>query len=253
MSLLDDLKNQAEVVRNRQRSGAELVEHYFYEIHERLKAVHKQLLDLATALNTVRPDVPRHYYVDGTSVLDGLRQQDYALSEKKRTIEFHDYYTELQLRTHAVGDRRLVIEKDSEPLVTRLREFLWGHALRFDLREMRAERRYIERGVFTIEPDVPISLTVTGVPEQREIRLVIRNLEKLGEVTYRYDLDEFNDELIEELIKLLLGKPNDFRTRGRHQQRPVAAARVAAPGAGVAPPEAAAPAGGLRSLFRRGS
>lgn len=266
MSLLDDLKNQAEVVRNRQRSGAELVEHYFYEIHERLKALHKQLLDLTGALNTVRPDVPRHYYVDGSLVLDGLQQTDYSLSEKKRTIEFHDYFTELQLRARAVGQKRLVVEKESEPVVLRLRDFLWGHALRFDLREVRAERRYIERGVFTIEPDVPIALTITGVPEQREVRLTVRNLEKLGEVSYRYELDEFNDELVEELIKMLLGKPNDFRTRGRHQQRQTvvahrpepAPAPVAAPSTPAAPatvpaPEAPVATGGLRGLFRRGS
>jgi len=253
MSLLDDLKNQAEVVRHRQRSGAELVEHYFYEIHERLKSVHRQLFDLVGALNTVRPDVPRHYYVDGSVVLDGLQQADYALSEKKRTIEFHDYFTELQLRTHAVGQKKLVIEKESEPLVQRLREFLWGHALKFDLREVRAERRYIERGVFTLEPDVPISITITGVPAQREVHVSIRNLEKLGEVVYRYDLDEFGDELVEELIKMLLGKPNDLRTRGRYQQpRPASPARASAPASAEPAPVQSPPPGGLRSLFRRG-
>jgi hypothetical protein len=82
MSLLDDLKNQAEVLRKRQQSGSALHDHYFREIHERLKAIYQHLNELANSLNTIRPEVIRYFYIEPSSVLEDLRQADYSISAK---------------------------------------------------------------------------------------------------------------------------------------------------------------------------
>ena len=262
MSLLDDLKNQAEVLRKRQQSGSTLHDHFFREIHERLTVIHQQINDLANSLNTIRPEVIRYYYVEPSSVLEGLRQGDYAVSVKRKSIDHADYIEEVILRTRCTGPDKLVLEKEADALVTRMRDFLWSNSLKFDLRENRTERGYVERGLFTIEPDVPISITVSGLPDRGHILIVTRNLEKLGEVAYTYEMDEVDAPLIEELTKLLLGKPNRFRSMGRHQQpvRTAARGRWAPeepdpdpPAADVRPADNAPRSilGSLRSLLKR--
>ncbi len=69
MSLLDDLKTQAEVLRKRQHSGSELHDHHFREIHERLKVIYQNLNELVNSLNTIRPEVIRYFYIEPSSVL----------------------------------------------------------------------------------------------------------------------------------------------------------------------------------------
>ncbi|MBY0436917.1 MAG: hypothetical protein K2W80_01910 [Burkholderiales bacterium] len=226
MSLLDDLKNQAEVLRKRQQSGSALHDHYFREIHERLKGIYQHLNELVNSLNTIRPEVIRYFYIEPSSVLEDLRQADYAISAKRKSIDYVDYFEEVLLRTRCVGTEKLRFEKDAEVLVTRMREFLWSNSLKFDLREYRSERGYVQSGSFTVEPEVPVSISITGVPDRGHILIVTRNLEKLGEVTYTFEIDEVDTPLIEEMAKLLIGKPNHFRSMGKHQQPVRTAARI---------------------------
>jgi len=228
MSLLDDLKNQAELLRKRQQSGSALHDHYFREIHERLKVVYAHLNELVNSLNTIRPEVIRYFYIEQSSVLEDMRQGDYAVTARRKAIDYVDYYEELLVRTRCVGTTKLKFEKDSEALVNRMREFLWGNSLKFDLREYRSERGYVQNGSFTVEPEVPVAITITGVPDKGHIVITTKNLEKLGEVSYIYEIDEVDIPLIEELAKLLIGKPNQFRMTGKHQQ-PVRAAPRARP------------------------
>ncbi len=266
MSLLDDLKNQAEVLRKRQLSGSTLQDHYFREIHERLKVIYGQLLELTNSLNTIRPEVIRYYYIEPSTVLEDLRQGDYAVSARRKSIDYVDFFEEVLLRARCTGSTSLRLEKNSEALVSRMRELLWSNSLKFDLREQRTDRGYVHAGAFTIEPEVPVSILIRGVADKGHIVIVTRNLEKLGEVTYTYEIDEVDTPLIEELTKLLLGKTNQFRSMGKHQQPVRSAGRIRpepepGPDLELEPPVVGAPVddepdrkgllGSLKSLLRR--
>ena len=100
----------------------------------------------------------------------------------------------------------------------RLREHLWTNNLKFDLKEIRNERGYIERGIFTLNCEIPVMVTMVGDLENGRIKIICKNLEKLGEFTNIYDFDEFNKEVLEELGKVIIAKPNNFRTLGHHQE-----------------------------------
>ena len=104
-------------------------------------------------------------------------------------------------------------------MVQRVREHLWSNNLKFELKEVRNERGYIERGIFTVPCEVPVMVTMVGDLENAHIRIVCKNLEKFGEYTNIYDFDEFGKEVLEELGKVIIAKPNNFRTMGRHQER----------------------------------
>jgi NADH/NAD ratio-sensing transcriptional regulator Rex len=80
------------------------------------------------------------------------------------------------------------------------------------------ERGYADGGTFTIESDVVVVIAITADLDQRLIRMNTKNLGPLGESTYGYGVDEFNEALWEELARMILDKPNDFRTMGRLQR-----------------------------------
>ena len=48
--------------------------------------------------------------------------------------------------------------------------------------------------------------------------ITTKNLEKIGEYAYSFYFDEFGMEVVEELAKVTIAKPNAFRAMGRHQQ-----------------------------------
>lgn len=266
MALLDELKQQAESLKRQEQLGQLEKSASFQAVQAALKEASRYLTDLASSLNVVRPLVSRYYYIDASTKLDNLTQAEYLVRERRKTVNNKDFFEEVVLHLRCVGRQSLVLEKDGE-VVERMREYLWGYNLRFDVREIKNERGYAERAIFEVHPDVPVAIRIIGDWSTGQIRLVMRNLEKLGEIEYLYDAPEFNQELLEEFAKLLLGKPNNFRNLGKHQEmmrstpRPRDAAELARPQppAAATPPEAPQDdtearkglLGGLKSLLKR--
>ncbi|MDB5812600.1 MAG: hypothetical protein JWN94_4722 [Betaproteobacteria bacterium] len=219
MGLLDDLKQQADSLRQKQQvTQAELNEN-LRAAHARLKDGLHYLVDLFNSLNIIKPVVPRYYYLEGgVTKLENLLQCDYNCNGRRLTVDHHDFIEAIVLRFRCVGDGQITIEKQSEPMVQRLRDHLWTHALKFDVNEVKNERGYVERGIFTVKCEVPVTVTIGSDLENAQIKITLKNLEKLGEYVYVYDFDEFGKEVLEELGKVIIAKPNTFRTTGRRQQ-----------------------------------
>lgn len=228
MGLLEDLKQQSESVITRQRTAQE-------ERNVKIEAAHAQLKDALhywvqffNSLNVIKPVILRNYYIEGTSQLENLVQSDYNVNGRRRTVDYRDYIDAIVLGFRCSSATGLTIEKESAKLVDRLREHLWSHGLKFDLKEMRREGAYVDRGLFSIAPEVGVEITMAADIDSLRIRLTVRNLERLGEYTNIYDFDEFGTELLEEIGKAILAKPHRLRTMGRIQAAAMRSTRGAA-------------------------
>lgn len=217
MGLLDDLKQQADSILLRERSAEEDRVSRVKQAHERMHEALQYWIELFKALNVLKPQVVRNYFVEGSTTLYDLAQCDYNVNSRRITVDHHDYIDSIELRFRCVSNEKVTIEKESDRLVTRLREHLWQHGLKFELREVRREGAYVERGVFTVLGEVTPRLTFGTDVAAGRVNLTLRNLERLGEYTYSYDFDEFGRELFEEIGKAILAQPNRLRRMGRHQ------------------------------------
>jgi hypothetical protein len=229
--LLEELKQQAEKLKQEQDSGRAVRLQNLQVMQTGLQEARRYLGELANALNILKPAVYRSYYVDMANRLDQLAQCEYAVREKQRTLNSKDYLEEVAFGFRCVGTRNLTIEKTSMEGVNRLREYLWAYNIRFECREVKSERGLPERGTFTIFAEVPASATFAGNWDTGEITLTLKNIERPGVVEYQYEAFELNVELFEELASFLLGRPNRLRQLGGYQQmirsttRPLAVAR----------------------------
>ena len=219
MGLLDDLKQQADSVLVKQQSSEADRSKKLQASHARMKGALQYWVDFVKALNVVKPDIRRNYYVEGSTQLRNLVQGEYNVNSRRITVEHTDYIDSLELRFRCVADEPVTIEKESAVLVTRLKEHLWQHGLQFDLREIRKEGSYVERGIFTIAAEVIVRLTIAADVDASQVTLTLRNLERLGEYHYVYDADEFGQEVLEEIGKAMLAQPHRLRTLGRHQAK----------------------------------
>jgi hypothetical protein len=218
MGLLDDLKSEADALRQKQQVSQEALNQNLVIAHTKLNETLRYWIELFNSLNVIKPIIPRFYFIDATNRMENLRQCDYNVNGRRLTVDHKDYIDAVILRFRCASDQKLTIEKQTDPLVQRLRDALWAHNLRFDLKEVRNERGYTERGTFTVMCEVPVKIVIDGDLEKGQIRISGKNLEKLGEFSYAYDFDEWGKPMLEELAKIIVGKPNTFRTLGRHQQ-----------------------------------
>lgn len=219
MSLLDDLKKQADSLRQKQEVSQEQVSQNLLAVNVKLKEALAYWVEMFNSLNIIKPVVERTYFLDSGNVrLEKLNQIDYNVNGRRKTIDHHDFIEGVVLRFRCYSDQKVAVTKESDAHVERMREHLWSHNVKFDVKENKNERGYVERGQFTILCDVPVMVTLFGDFERGHIRIHTKNLEKFGEFHYVYDIAEFGREISEELAKMILGQPNSLRTLGSHQQ-----------------------------------
>ena len=218
MGILDDLKQQAESLKQQQESGRAARIQNLQAIQPGLWEASRYLGDLANALNVIKPQVYRSFYVDMANKLDQLAQCDYMVRDKRRTLDNKDYLEEVVFGFRSVGNQNLTIEKDSPEGVKRLRDYLWAYNFRFECREFKTAQGLVERGTFTVFAELPATATFAGDWDSGKIKLTLKNIDKTGDVDYLYDASETNLTLLDELAKFLLGKPNNLRHLGSHQK-----------------------------------
>ena len=262
MDLLDELKRQAESQKQQQQAKERSEAQALKSIHEALAGVAKYFNELASSLNVIKPDVARNFVVQGTSTLQGLVQGDYFVRERKKTVDFKDYFELVTLRYRNAGAQVLAIESFADHATERLCNYLQAYGLRFETQAFRNDRGVTLRTVVSVLPDVPASLTAYADWPSGTVRLKLRNVEAIGDAEYTYDPPEIDRKLLDELAKLILAQPNEFRSMGKHQEslrvRIVATPPRREPDAALeAEPDAPSPAvkpglfGGLKSLWKK--
>jgi hypothetical protein len=220
MGLLDDLKQQANSLREKQQISQADISQNVLIAHAKLKDALHYWIEMFNSLNVIKPVIPRSYYLEGrSSMFDNLLQSDYNVNGRRLTLDHKDYIEAIVLRFRCVPatEQKLTIEKDTNALVERMREHLWSNNLKFDVKEVRNDRGHVVRGIFTVACEVPVLVTVSADFENAQIKITTKNLEKFGEYSSIYDFDEFGSEVLEELGKVILGKPNEFRFMGKRQ------------------------------------
>ena len=216
MGLLDELKQQANMLKQNSGDAARL--RNLQAMQPGLQEARRYLSELANALNITKPAVYRSYHVDMANKLEKLAQCEYMVREKQLTLDHRDYLEEVSFRFRCVGTRNLTIEKTSTEGVKRLQEYLRTYNMRFECRELKSERGLAERGMFTIFAEVTATATLAGDWDTGKIKLILKNVERPGEMVYQYDFLEINSALLDEFAKVLLDRPNQFRDLGSHQQ-----------------------------------
>ena len=221
MKLLDDLKKEAEALKQKEafetQAKLSTLGQNFMQLQAKLRVIYAYLDDLVKQLNVVKPTVLRSYYIEGVGNLGNLNQQDYFLNKRQKSIDNKDFIDEISLRFRCGPSGVLTTEKESPSTIQGLKEYLWTYNIKFESQEIKNERGYVERVIFKIPGEVMVNITIWGDFEKSQIKIHTKNMERLTERDFTYDIDEINDALLEEFSKFIIGKPNNFPQLGRYQ------------------------------------
>lgn len=218
MGLLDDLKQQAESRKQEELTNRAEKSRNLQSVHTALRAAFRYLSDLANSLNIIKPEVARTFYIEGSTRFENLGVSNFRVRDRRGTVDHKDYLEEVSLRFNWAGREPLVTERDTPPLTQRLRDHLGGYGMRFQHKDIKNDRGVVVRTVFTVEPEIIASATFSGNWDTGKIRLALKNIETLGTVDYQYDDAELDQALLDELAMLILGRPNNLKNLGKHQE-----------------------------------
>ena len=222
MAFLDDLKKEAESQKQQEmlqtQSKLVAVSQNFLLVQKKYREIHHYLLELVNQLNVLNLDLERAYYLEGAGMIDNFRARDYALSIDSIRIGQKDFANTLVLRFKCVTDKGITVERNVPTQIDNLKEYLWQNNLKYQCTEYKNERGLVSRAVFNISSEIPISVRFSADFENAKIFLQMKNFGGLTVNEYIYDADEVGSDLLDEMAKFLIDKPNKFRDLGRHQQ-----------------------------------
>lgn len=221
MKFLDELKIAAETLKQKEASDTQAklttLGQNFMQLQAKLREIYVYLDDLVKQLNVIKPTVPRSYYIEGVGNFDKLNQKDYVLNKRHKTIDNKDFIDQISLRFRCVSGDTLTAEKELPGTIQALKEYLWNYNIKFETQEFKNQRGLLERAIFKVPCEVVVSIAIKGEFEKSQITIHTKNMERLSENDFTYEINEINEVLLEEFSKLLVGKTNNFRLLGKHQ------------------------------------
>ncbi len=211
MGLLDELKTEAQELKAREDDGQDPtqanakpdgdVEQARRMLAPKMKALYNYFKEFNEHLNVVTPDVSGDYLLEGLGTLNNLRQGDYKLAtDDPKSIQKFTFHWSCS------GSGRQEYKITNPILAEKHRETLWNLNLRFNKRDLQSGAG----AVFVVEAFVPVSFEFEADPVKNVISLKLKNLGALGVVTHFYSPDKVNAELMDELAKCVLRRPNRF-------------------------------------------
>jgi len=230
VKFLDELKKEAETLKQKEALDTQAklttLGKNFMQLQAKLREIYAYLDDLVKQLNIIKATVVRSYYIEGVGHFENLKQYDYFLNKKHKSIDNKDFIDQITLRYRCASGAVLTAEKESPSTIQALKEYLWNYNIKFETQEFKTERGFVQRAIFKIPGEVVVNITISGDFEKSQIRIHTKNMERLTERNFTYEIDEINDAMLEEFSKYILGKPNNFCQLGKHQ---LTASRMATP------------------------
>lgn len=207
MGVLDELKQTAEELKAKEdeekSTTIRRAEQIRRDIAPKMKELYTYFKEFCDHLNVVSPDVTGDYLLEGLGTLTALHQGEYKLATDDPEADTVQKFT---FHWTCSRDGRQDFRVANGVAAEQFRENMWNLNLRF-------KKRDVQNGagaVFTVDAYVPVSIEFEADYEKEAIRLRMKNLGALGVTTYYFAPDRINSELMDELAKSVLRRPNRF-------------------------------------------
>jgi hypothetical protein len=214
MGLLDDLKKEAETLKNQEAARTQSLKANAIQVDQAMRSVFKYMNELFRQLNVVKPPCVRTYNLNTVGVLSGLVQSDYRIEYRTSLRNNSEHYEELTVTFRRSKPETMSVKREAEA-IERFRDLLWQNNMRFTSEPFRNDRRVITHEVFTINNEVLCGADVTANYDDGLIRIRLKNIEDFGPTVYTLEPSTINDQSLEDLAKLFIGQEVEFAKYNR--------------------------------------
>jgi hypothetical protein len=233
MGLLDDLKKEADTLKNQEAARTQSLKANAMQVDQALRKAFNYMNELFRQLNVVKPPCPRVYDLLTVGKIDGLTQSDYRIEYRTSIRNSAEHYENLIVTFRRSKPEQISVKREAEQ-IERFRDLLWQNNLRFASEPFRNDRRVVVFETFKINCDILCGADIIGDYDEGVIRFKLKNVEDFGPTVYTLEPDKVNDQTLELLAKLFIGQESAFADYNR---RP--ASNLSATGQYRAQPKAA--------------
>jgi hypothetical protein len=205
MGLLDDLKKEAETLKNQEAARTQSLKANAVQVDQAMRSIFKYMNELFRQLNVVKPPCARSYDLLTVGKIDGLTQSDYRIEYRTSQRNNSEHYEELTITFRRSKPETMTIKREAES-IERFRDLLWQNNMRFTSEPFRNERRVITHEFFTVNNEVICGTDIIGDYDEGVIRFKLKNVEDFGPSIYTLEPSVINDQSLEDLAKLFIGQ-----------------------------------------------
>lgn len=206
---LQELREQARE-RQQQQSQEAIERNQANELlDKRLRQVFLYLHELVQQLNILRPTLERSYEISPRVVMKDLVWQEGFADYRTQSQSSGALIEMVSFSFQVASPRRLSVQFDAAA-ADRFRKQIFDFGLRFRMNERHNQRRQLLFADFEIDSEFGVSARWRADYDAATIRLECRNLERLGNYTYRVDPACIDQELMDEFGHLVLGQSSRF-------------------------------------------
>ncbi len=204
MGLLDDLQQEVEIIREEEfKSSAELEareEFYTLNLKPVMLRVYDFLSELVENLNIIDRDITPFYPFD-PSLPQGL-----ALKQSDYEFDFDNRKTPRQIDVRCLCSLDAIHEfhLPTKDAVLKHTELLEDYAFQFHRKDFRDKQHCVRSANFSLEGPLRIQVRILAHAEDRCIYVYLRNLEDIPLKRYKFSPEQFSDDLLERMGRLLI-------------------------------------------------
>ncbi len=208
MGLLDSLRQQAEALREQQKRQSAVSAENVRDVEAAMGRAFRYLNDLLKHLAVLKPVNQAVFTIPEVLELRELRYVDSFVDLRRGRLAEREVIERIPLFVKWKGATRPVVERDMPALIERVEKALWRAHLKFGFDEVRDSRYTLVKGVFKVDPVVVTELEIFAEHREGTVHLVARNLGRFGDDELRLPAPQFDEPLLEEIAKGILGQPH---------------------------------------------
>lgn len=216
-SLLDELRTQYEAVRESTEDGGD-VENY-QAIDKRLRKAFRWLERAITYLNGIKPSIAHRFDLGYGFAFDSPQFSHGSVGQHERRILGFPVLEEINVYYDISASKALSI--DVVPgWVSFAEKTLDAFGLRYECRRVEKPDGTLSKCVFSVPPVIPARVSFRVDYQTGVVTAALVNVDRLERLTLEFASTQIEEPILEDLVRLILGRDSTFLRR---------AARLAGP------------------------
>ncbi len=214
MGLLDDLKKQAENAKGSEVSQTAIMQSNIGATDSALVLAGKYLATLCSQLNVIKPVAARVYLLDQVGEITGLSQAEFFSDYRKADIEGKERIRQVLLNFRCTMAKPIQLRRNFDQ-IDAFRKILSRFGLKHTSQVYKNERGVVTHEVFNITGEFLVQTLLEGDHLNGIVKFTMKNFNEFGFTCMHFHAREFNEAVLDEFTKLIIGKPSNFYKLGK--------------------------------------
>jgi len=220
VGFLDDLKRQAEALKQQQTSDTAALARNTALTEAACKTVFSYFVSLAPQLDVLRPVNPARFALDRQNVFEGLRLSDFRLDSRRKRLRDEDVCDHIVLHWQLKSGRSLQLTKDFLPDMEKLESRLRQSGAEVDNEALRnPDNGKLLARRYSFVADFFGSVRMLPQHDEGRIHFRLQNLDGFESMSVDFPAIEIGSARLDELARWLVGQPHGFLKDGQNLRR----------------------------------